>query len=110
MPSRKNRLPSEAGQDQKPHELFASFVLQDFLRRKRERLPVRLDNGSNKIIPLPHQQRQAFQSIVFPNGIPFDGKELGTAETAPVFKVLQGFEATENQMATLSGIEPELPP
>jgi hypothetical protein len=47
--------------------------------------------------------KQRFQTTVYPTGLPFDGENLGTAETAPIFKYLRDFQAPEEQMVSPRG-------
>jgi hypothetical protein len=47
----------------------------------------------------PEQKRQ-FQSLLFPEGLPFDGAAFGTAKTNPVFSYLRSVSETESQMAS----------
>lgn len=51
-------------------------------------------------------QRVRFQSILFPEGVPFANGEFGTAVTSPIFSMLR-LSGTQNEsLATLPGIEP----
>jgi hypothetical protein len=58
-------------------------------------------------------QRQRFQQLFFPDGIPFDGNRfVGTGATAPAFSYLRpieagnAIEARNEGLVDLTGIEP----
>ncbi len=51
-------------------------------------------------------QRQQIQRAIFPNGIPFDGRSFGTAETCLLFKQLQVSGGVGNGLASPPGFEP----
>ena len=59
--------------------------------------------------------RQAFQKILFPNGLHFDIKEkfFGTDDLSPLFSVINNKKEPDSgsdcEMVTLPGIEPGLP-
>jgi hypothetical protein len=55
-------------------------------------------------------QRQRFQSVIFPNGLDFADGEFRTAVTCPVFNLLRPVSDEESSLATLTGFEPVLPP
>ena len=47
------------------------------------------------------RQRQQIQSAIFPEGLPFDGREFGTAPTCLAFMQLQSSEAVEVASPTI---------
>jgi DNA invertase Pin-like site-specific DNA recombinase len=52
------------------------------------------------------EQRVAFQHLLFPNGLPFDGEKFGTTEISPVFKMLEPATRAGSGLASLAGFEP----
>ena len=56
------------------------------------------------------EQRQQIQSAIFPEGLPFDGREFGTAATCLAFMQLEKSEGSENGMASPPGFEPGFQP
>ncbi|MCX5667409.1 MAG: recombinase family protein, partial [Candidatus Omnitrophica bacterium] len=54
-----------------------------------------------------HTLKQRFQTLVFPQGVSFDGEEFRTAVTSMIIKQLQQIPARESQLVALSGFEPE---
>ena len=56
------------------------------------------------------EQRLQIQSALFPEGLPFDGKEFGTAPTCLAFSQLGESAATESGMASPPGFEPGFQP
>jgi len=48
-------------------------------------------------------QRQQIQTAIFPEGLPFDGREFGTAPTCIAFSYLRDLETVENGMASPRG-------
>jgi hypothetical protein len=51
------------------------------------------------------EQRQQIQSAIFPEGLPFDGREFGTAPTCLAFKQLGKSEGLQNEMASPPGFD-----
>ena len=51
-------------------------------------------------------QRQQIQRAIFPNGLPFDGRQFGTAPTCLAFSNLRGNDGGTNGMASPPGFEP----
>ena len=56
------------------------------------------------------RQRQQIQNAVFPEGLPFNGREFGTAPTCLAFSNLPGFGVQEKGMASPPGFEPGFQP
>ncbi len=54
-------------------------------------------------------QKQRFQKVLFPAGLPFLEGRFGTAATCIFFKVLQEATAPESRLASPRGFEPLLP-
>ncbi len=54
--------------------------------------------------------RQRFQSLVFPEGIAFDGEKFGTARFSPIFEQLQMKHASKTSLIELTGVEPVFTP
>ena len=54
--------------------------------------------------------RQRFQSLVFPEGIAFDGEKFGTAKISPIFEQLQMKHASKTSLVALTGVEPVFTP
>lgn len=52
------------------------------------------------------QQRQAIQRSIFPEGLPFDGQQFGTAATCLAFKHLRDSEPVAEDLASPTGFEP----
>lgn len=57
-----------------------------------------------------NDQKQRLQKVLFPQGVTFAGGEYGTAKTCLFFNLIPQSELAKTSLATLSGIEPELPP
>ena len=55
-------------------------------------------------------QKQRFQSILFPEGVRFDGESCGTAVTCLAFNVLPTNSANNSSLASRTGVEPVSPP
>ena len=55
-------------------------------------------------------QRQRLQTLFFPTGLTFDGREFGTGITSLFFKTLKGFSDQEDPLASPMGFEPMLSP
>lgn len=55
-------------------------------------------------------QRRALQHAIFPDGVPFDGKNFGTAATCLAFKQLQATTESNEGLASLAGFELMLKP
>ena len=55
-------------------------------------------------------QKQRLQSVLFPAGLQFDGREFGTAVTCLAFRQLEDCDATENGVASPPGFEPGFQP
>jgi hypothetical protein len=56
------------------------------------------------------EQRQRLQKTMFPDGIEFDGKRFGTAQTPLFFKLLEADSEEESRLASPTGFEPVLSP
>jgi hypothetical protein len=56
------------------------------------------------------EQKQRLQKVLFPQGVIFADGNYKTEETCLFFKLLQESAGKKTRLATLSGIEPELPP
>lgn len=54
-------------------------------------------------------QRRALQTLIHPNGLPFDGEKFGTAETASIFKALEPATRAGSNMASPARFELALP-
>jgi site-specific DNA recombinase len=52
------------------------------------------------------EQRIAFQHLLFPDGLPFDGETFGTTEISPVFKMLEPATGAGSGLASPAGFEP----
>jgi len=50
------------------------------------------------------EQRQMIQRAIFPEGLTFDGKEVGTGVTCLAFMQLQESDAVQNGMASPRGM------
>ncbi|MCK4373378.1 MAG: hypothetical protein KAW61_09525, partial [candidate division Zixibacteria bacterium] len=50
--------------------------------------------------------RQRFQSFIFPGGITYFGGSFGTAETSIIFNVLGGKSVEKSNLVTPTGVEP----
>ena len=55
-------------------------------------------------------QKERLQKVLFPEGVTFSSGEFRTAATCPLFKLLEEPEGEKVSLATLTGIEPVLPP
>lgn len=69
-----------------------------------------LTNAARAWVEASLPQRQQIQRAIFPEGLPFTGREFGTAPTCLAFSRLAESPAAENGMASLTGFEPVLPP
>ena len=56
------------------------------------------------------EQRQMIQRAIFPEGLTFDGKEVGTGVTCLAFMQLPASDRLENGMASPPGFEPGFQP
>ena len=54
-------------------------------------------------------QKRRFQSLIFPDGITFDGERFGTTETASIFKKLEPATDVTGSMASPRRFELRLP-
>ena len=52
------------------------------------------------------EQRQMIQRAIFPEGLSFDGNEVGTGVTCLAFMHLPASDSVENGMASPAGFEP----
>ncbi len=55
-------------------------------------------------------QKQRFQRVLFPQGLPFSNGIFGTAETSLIFNLLQPPAAEKSSLVTPTGFEPVPPP
>ena len=55
------------------------------------------------------EHRPRLQKAIYPNGLGFDGKLVGTAETSLAFSYLKDIQARKEDMASPTGLEPVLP-
>ena len=62
-----------------------------------------LSNAARAWMEASLEQRQQIQSAIFPEGLPFDGRDFGTAPTCLAFKQLGKSYATENGLASPPG-------
>jgi len=69
-----------------------------------------LSNAAEFWIQCSPEQKQRFQSVLFPNGLIFDGESYRTAETCLAFSYLRGFSEVNSSLASRTGIEPVSPP
>ena len=51
-------------------------------------------------------QKAQLQRVLFPAGVPFDGKAFGTALTSSAFSYLEEFQSQKSKMVDQTGIEP----
>ena len=51
-------------------------------------------------------KKQRFQSLLFPEGLYFDGKNIGTAKLPLLFQHFQGLQAQKSNLGWLRGFEP----
>ncbi len=57
-----------------------------------------------------HDQKRRFQQVLFPEGVAFSSGEFRTGAKCPLFNLLEKPEGEKSGLATLTGIEPVLPP
>ena len=70
-----------------------------------------LPRASDLWVQASLNQKQRLQQLFFPEGVVFDGKQfVRTAVTANAFKYLTAAENSQNEVASLTGFEPVLPP
>jgi site-specific DNA recombinase len=55
-------------------------------------------------------QKQRFQTILFPDGLVFDGENYRTATTCLAFSYLRDISAVDSSLASRTGVEPVSPP
>jgi len=69
-----------------------------------------LSNASRFWSECSLEQKQRFQSILFPEGLRFDGESFGTAVTCIAFNYLRDVSARNANLASRTGVEPVSPP
>ncbi len=69
-----------------------------------------LSNLSNLWVNAPLDLKQRFQSLVFPEGIAFDGEKFGTANISLIFKELSSENIAKSSLVALTGVEPVFTP
>jgi hypothetical protein len=67
-------------------------------------------NAARLWVEFSSDQKQRLQKVLFPDGVQFDGRDIKTAATCLLFKLLPKDEEEKLSLATLPGIEPGLPP
>ena len=65
-----------------------------------------LTNASQLWLNATLDQKQRLQSVVFPEGLSFDGDEFGTAVTCLAFRSLGEDRQPESSVASPTGFEP----
>ena len=70
-----------------------------------------LPRASDLWVQASLEQRQRLQQLFFPDGVAFDGKRfVRTGVSTHAFKYLTPDLPVENNLASLTGFEPVLPP
>ena len=69
-----------------------------------------LTNAAHVWLEASLAQRQQIQRAILPAGLPFNGREFGTAPTCLAFSRLQEIDGCGNGMASPPGFEPGFQP